>query len=438
MIASRRPDRRVMPEFCRPLSGVTRPVIAIDSHYRRTTSFAHRPEDPMTEHSTAANDLLSDAWRILSGFHPELSDFLRGSSVEELERPDGGALRMFKECGATGLIVAKSAGGIGASAEQMAHIYRAIGSRAPSLAVASSFHHMSLAALIELTAAGPAAERETVQFLLAAGALVTSGFVEDIPGGGRTLPATTRVRGEGNRLLVDGYIRPCSMARSMDLVLCPNEFHGAGLGIAVVAAGSPGLYPSRSWNSPLLRATETEELVLTGAPAAALLFGSEAAQPDIERIAQSWSSMLVVASYLGMATALMQRVLDLGVRDPGSFASAAAAVESSWSALLFACREFDAGARDTAAAVRIMYVRCALRDNLSRIAAHLIESMGAGAFGDNFEMPYLAGCLHALALHLPSRGRIASHLYEFHRSGAFDPPIPPPSADRAPGERVAH
>ncbi|MGX1810962.1 hypothetical protein ACWIGI_35030 [Nocardia sp. NPDC055321] len=379
----------------------------------------------MPEPSFAANDLLAPAWRILRGFHPELADFLHGASVEELERPDGGALRMFKECGATGLIVAESAGGVGASAEDMAYIYRAIGSRAPSLAVASSFHHMSLAALIELAATAPAAEGEAVQFLIAAGALVTSGFVDDIPGSGRTLPRTAGVRVDADRHLVSGYVHPCSMARSMDILLCPNGTQDGSLSIALVAAGTPGLRMRRSWNSPLLRATETEEIVLTDVLASAVLTGiGPERHADIERIAQLWSSMLVIASYLGMATALMQRVLDVSGRDPAPFVSAAAAVESAWSALLLSCREFDAGRRDTASAARVMHIRCALRDNLSRITSNLIEAMGARAFNDTFEMPYLAGCLHALALHLPSRHSIAPHLYEFHRSGSFEVPSP--------------
>lgn len=368
----------------------------------------------------AADDLLADAWQILAAFHPELSDYLRGASVEELEQPAGCALRMFKECGATALTAPKSLGGLGASAEQMAHVYRAIGSRAPSLAVASSFHHASVATLIDATLSGPEHQIEAVQFVITAGALVTSGFVEGIPGDDRTLPTTTQAIADLDTYILNGYVRPCSMARSMDLVLCSAEIDGHGRALALIPAGSPGLTLRRFWESPLLRATETAEIVLTDVAVPTML--AVGATTGIERAGRLWSGVLVAAAYLGMATALMQRVLDGPRREPAAFMAAASAVESAWSAVLFICRELDAGKRDVALAVRILHLRYALRDNLAGIATHLIEAMGEPEFGGNFEMPYLAGCLHALALHLPSRRSIAAQLYDFQRGRTLEQP----------------
>ena len=85
---------------------------------------------------------------------PGLDKYLSETPLLELEQPGGGALRKFRELGGPGLLVPAGYAGKGASLLDAVRIQRAVGSRSPSLAVATTMHHFSVASLVELTAAG--------------------------------------------------------------------------------------------------------------------------------------------------------------------------------------------------------------------------------------------------------------------------------------------
>src|SRR5262249_36624861 len=80
--------------------------------------------------------------------------YLADRSLLELEKPGNGALRIFREVGGPALLIPSEYEGRGASMVDAIRIQRAIGSRSPSLAVATTMHHFSVASLVELTAAG--------------------------------------------------------------------------------------------------------------------------------------------------------------------------------------------------------------------------------------------------------------------------------------------
>ncbi|WP_336082047.1 hypothetical protein [Nocardia sp. SSK8] len=121
--------------------------------------------------TTTAPTLLDEDWRVLTDYLPALAEHLRATGVEELERPGGAALAVFKDAGGPALAVPGDLGGLGATAEQMARVHRVLGSRAPSLAVATMMHHLSIATIVEATATGTEDERDALRFLTAAGAL---------------------------------------------------------------------------------------------------------------------------------------------------------------------------------------------------------------------------------------------------------------------------
>ncbi|MFE3544752.1 acyl-CoA dehydrogenase family protein [Nocardia sp. NPDC059177] len=373
-----------------------------------------------------APTLLDQEWRVLTEYLPALAEHLRDTGIEQLEQPGGAALAVFKEAGGPGLAIPQNLGGLGATAEQMAQIHRVLGSRAPSLAVATMMHHLSIATIVEATATGTEDERAALQFLTATGALIASGFSEGTPGGGSVFTPTATAVARGEDYVLNGRKRPCSMARSMDIVLCSVAIEGGGRGIAMVPAETPGVSVRPFWASPVLRAAESEEIILEDVVLPALaVVAHDVADPtgENERTGYIWFGMLTVASYLGTATALLQRCLDSGRTDHAAFASAVSAIETAWSALTLICREFDAGVRGDALSARVMHLRYALQDTLPGVGADLIEAMGGMAFCANFEVAYLAGCLNAFALHPPARSSIAGRLFDFHRTGAFRLPV---------------
>ena len=71
---------------------------------------------------------------------------------------------------------------MGASMTEAIHIQRAIGSRSPSLAVATTMHHFSVASLVELTATGNGFEWAMLEAIATNNWLLSSGFAEGKPG----------------------------------------------------------------------------------------------------------------------------------------------------------------------------------------------------------------------------------------------------------------
>jgi len=89
----------------------------------------------------------------LDGYIPGLDKYLSDSPLLELEKPGNGALQIFRELGGPALLVPAEYEGKGASMLDAVRIQRAVGSRSPSLAVATTMHHFSVASLAELAAA---------------------------------------------------------------------------------------------------------------------------------------------------------------------------------------------------------------------------------------------------------------------------------------------
>jgi alkylation response protein AidB-like acyl-CoA dehydrogenase len=90
----------------------------------------------------------------LDAFLPGLDKYLSEIPLLELEQPGCGALQKFRELGGPALLIPAEYEGKGASLLDAVRIQRAVGSRSPSLAVATTMHHFSVASLVELTAAG--------------------------------------------------------------------------------------------------------------------------------------------------------------------------------------------------------------------------------------------------------------------------------------------
>ncbi|MEV7013918.1 hypothetical protein [Streptosporangium sp. NPDC051022] len=76
---------------------------------------------------------------------PGLDESLRAVPLMELEGPSGTGIRLFRESDGPGLLVPTAYQGRGATALDALRVQRALGSRAPSLAVATTLHHFSMA-----------------------------------------------------------------------------------------------------------------------------------------------------------------------------------------------------------------------------------------------------------------------------------------------------
>ncbi|CAM5472702.1 hypothetical protein SFUMM280S_01035 [Streptomyces fumanus] len=185
----------------------------------------------------------------------------------ELERPGGPGIGLFRDSGGPGLLVPESHRGRGASTLDALRVQRAIGSRSPSLAVATTMHHFSMATLVGLGGLGEGLEWMLIEGVAAGNRILASGFAEGRSGAGVLEPSMTATV-TGDAIRINGVKRPCSLARSMDVltasVLIPREDgQGEELAVALVPADSEGISVTGFWSSSFLAGAESEQVTLT-------------------------------------------------------------------------------------------------------------------------------------------------------------------------------
>ncbi|WEO99870.1 acyl-CoA dehydrogenase family protein [Streptomyces sp. FXJ1.172] len=355
---------------------------------------------------------------IVTKLLPGLDESLRAVPLMDLEGSHSPGIQLFRDSGGPGLVVPVSCQGKGATALDALRVQRALGSRSPSLAVATTMHHFSMATLVGLIADGEGLEWMLVEGVASANRLVASGFAEGRPGAGILSPSMTATVGpEGVR--ISGVKRPCSLARSMDLltasVMVPGaEGAGEELAVALVPAGSEGLSISSFWSSSFLSGAESDQVTLTDVlvpPELLLRTSAPAGQLDeLQTAGFVWFELLMTGSYLGAASALVERVL-CNERVPESErVRLLVEAEGAMSAAEGIARRIDEGCPDESTLADSLCVRYCVQDALSRMVPRAVELLGGLNFMSSDEVGYLAACSNGLSLHPPSRSRMTSPL----------------------------
>jgi len=350
---------------------------------------------------------------------PGLDDSLRAVPLMTLEGPKSPGIQLFRQSGGPGLLAPTALQGKGATALEALRVQRALGSRSPSLAVATTMHHFSMATLVGLGDSGEGLEWMLVQGVASDNRLLASGFAEGRSGTGILSPSmSATVTPEGVR--ISGVKRPCSLARSMDLLtasvmVAPEDGEGQELAVALVPAGSEGLSVSGFWSSSFLAGAESDQvtlddvlvppelLVRTASPAGARL-------DEVQTVGLVWFELLMTGSYLGAASALVERVL-LNDRVPeAERVRLLVEIEGATAAVEGLARRVDEGAPDESALADSLYARYTVQDALARIVPRAVELLGGLNFMTSDEVGYLAACANGLALHPPSRSRMTGPL----------------------------
>lgn len=363
---------------------------------------------------------MTEERRALHALLPGLDEALAERPLAELEAPDSPAIELFRRAGGSGLLVPREHRGLGASACAAVQVQRAIGARSPSLAVASTMHHFSTATLVELWREQGGLEWMLLQGIAERRLLVASGFAEGTHGQGVYRP-TMRGRRADGVVLLSGTKRPCSLARSMDLLTASvvvdaeREDGEEELAIALVSARLPGIEIVPFWSTPLLAGAQSDAVVLRDVAVEQQLVlplgGAE--RPDLDALQAAgflWFELLITAGYLGMASALVERLLHRTGGDAGARVSAAAELESSMAALCHVARRLDDGDDPGGLLGRALLCRYAAQDAIGRATTLAVEHLGGMAFIGSSDVGYLSACARALAFHPPARSTAADAL----------------------------
>jgi len=352
---------------------------------------------------------------------PGLDAKLAQLPLSVMESPGSPALQLFRECGGPGLLVPKEYGGAGANALEVTRIHRALGSRSPSLAIATNMHTCTVAAVPPC-----AATAELLQSIAQHNLYLASGFADGRAGSSVLLPNLKAEPFAGGWLL-SGSKKPCSLSQSMDFltasVLLPSpRGQGQELALATIPANAPGIEVKPFRDGCVLAGSETNEVVLNRVEVPneyISYFGNAEELNAAISKAFLWFELFVSACYLGAASNLVERVLTEKRGSSSERMSLCVETEGSMAALEGISHELMAGCEDPAAVARFLYVRYGVQRSIERVAAHAAELLGGMAYLGSSDVVCVFAACRALAFHPPSRLSVAQALDEYMMGGAL-------------------
>lgn len=345
---------------------------------------------------------------------PGLLDRLADVPLEELEAPRSAAFDDFRAAGGPALLIPASYGGKGADPLQALAVVRALASRAPSLAVATTMHHFSVATLFTLA---DSIQSSGMEWALLEGIaeqrlLVASGFAEGRPGRGILSPTMTATEADGG-YVINGAKKPCSLAHSMDLltasVALPATDGGEpSMAVLLVPRETEGISVHPFWGSRTLAGAESDEVRLTDVLVdEKLLMRTEPSVAgrldDLQTVGLIWFELLISACYLGIVSGLVERVVDGGRGSAADRAGALTRLETGALLLEGTARMIADGDTGNADLARTLVARYGVQDALRDALGQAVELLGGSAFMSSSDVGYLAGAAHGLSFHPPSR-----------------------------------
>lgn len=356
---------------------------------------------------------------------PGLREKLAGTPLAELEAQDSPAIGLFRSHGGSNLLVPASFGGLDASALDAVRVVRALASVAPSMAVATAMHHFSIGTLFGVASIigdGTDLNELLLKRVAEERMLVASGFAEGRTNQGILSPTMAAKPVEGGYLLT-GSKKPCSMSRSMDLltasVAMTNPDGTTEMGFLLLPADTPGISVHPFWSSFALAGAESNEVRLTDV----FVTDSQIIRPPADRIDELtelqqvgliWFEMIVCATYVGIASALVDRVLDRGRGAAADRAALAVRIEAAAGLTESVARRVmadDCGNDGLAAA---LVARFAVQDLLVASVGQAVELLGGMAYVSSSDIGYLAAASHAMAFHPPSRTSMIDGLLDYY------------------------
>jgi alkylation response protein AidB-like acyl-CoA dehydrogenase len=150
---------------------------------------------------------------------------------------------------------------------------------------------------------------------------MASGFAEGQPGQSILTP-TMDAKPSANGFVITGSKKPCSLTHSMDVltasvVIPATSGNAKELAVALIPANDERIERRPFWNSPYLAGAESDEVIVNGVeiPEDLLVrteFGPDDSMDQVQVTSFLWFELLMTASYLGAASALVERMLDAG------------------------------------------------------------------------------------------------------------------------------
>ncbi|GGZ38765.1 oxidoreductase [Streptomyces inusitatus] len=346
---------------------------------------------------------------------PGLVTQLEGIGLMELEGEGSPVLDLFRKAKGPGLLIPARHGGHGLDCRDALRVQSALATLSPSLGVGTMMHHLAVVSFVEylrVHVGDDAPQWALLASVAQRDHLLASASSEARRGSDALVPRTTATRQEDGGYVLDGSKKPCSLARSMDiltssvLVRSDDEQDGT-VALAVIPAAIEGVGVRPFWHSPVLVAAESEEVVLDQVhiPAAMVIPGGrpERGMDELQVRAWTWFEVLACGTYLGTAQSLFDRAASAPRVDRRALGELAAELFVCRSACERAAATFDSGVAAETAMTEALLARLYVEERLPDLCARIAKLLGGLAFVTGPEVAYLVSASRALAFH-PPRG----------------------------------
>ena len=371
----------------------------------------------------------SRAHRIISDYSQPLADFLRDTERAELERAGSEVIDRWKDSALPGAVAPTEFGGEGASLDDMITLQSALGYFSPSLAAATTMHHLSMLSLVDFgQSTTDEDDRETVIALISSHAVLASAFSESIPGGSVFAPSMTGRPGDDDgdgaeaTVVLDGRKAPCSLSHSMDFLMASYLDSSGRRAVALVPADTEGVSVTDIWNAPVLKGSQSEMVVFDHAQVpASLTFQNDDFDPDgsLEKAAYQVFGLLISAAYLGAAQRAINELDDGGPLDEHLLVEAQARIAAHTGALRYAALRQTGARVGDADIADLLLTRTSLKSALADVVALLSRLRGGRRYSSNADLNYFIEVLHAYEYHPPSRVETVSAVRTQESTGQF-------------------
>ncbi len=230
------------------------------------------------------------------------------SHMEEMEPAEIKAL--IQKAGLANLLIPKQLGGQELSLVQGLEIIQAVATRSPSAALMLCMHYhvvVTLAQFVEMVPSG----FEILSDVGQNNALVASAFAEGVPGRDIFCSSVKALQTQAN-VRISGSKKPCTLSSVADyyaVSITDHEDDSIG-GIAFVRQGQAGLSSNEFWPSPMLKASDTNEVVFNDVAVATtdVILAPIADLGDLLGYGLATFNLMTSCAYTGVAQALSNKL----------------------------------------------------------------------------------------------------------------------------------
>jgi alkylation response protein AidB-like acyl-CoA dehydrogenase len=184
----------------------------------------------------------------------------------------------------------------------------------------------------------------------------------------------------------------------------PTESGTPQFVVVTIPADTAGLERKPFWGTAILGGAESDEVILREVfvpDEQAFWFSNE--DPTLLEMSFLWFEVVITASYLGVASALVERVLTAAKGTATERTRLAIDIEGATAALEGVARAMIAGETGNDTLAQVLFVRYAAQAAIGRTTALAGELLGGMAFIRSPEVGYLLAAATALAFNPPSR-----------------------------------